>query len=300
MSNLCGSRSFRADSVNEIQVKLFRELLANSCTVSPRGLPTQELMFVGIELTNPRRRMTTLSARRWSPKLAIGELCWNLRGERSVDQLAFYAPRWLEFADSDRVIRGSCYGNKIFKRKNGNPSQWDNISDILRSDPDSRRAVLSFHGDDFSSRAIHSGDVACITSMQFFIRNGRLDAIVSMRSNDVYWGLPYDIFIMTSLQEMMAETLEIELGSYFHQCGSLHFYSDKREKISRILREPWGPSPEMKPMQGLKGRERLIACEKNFRRGSKLIEQIPSSDFWSECCNALFEHQAHVIKNGAE
>jgi thymidylate synthase len=50
-----------------------------------------------------------------------------------------------------------------------------------------------------------------------------------MRSNDAYKGLPHDIFCFTMLQEVVARTLGVELGSYSHFVGSLHLYDDERD-----------------------------------------------------------------------
>lgn len=287
MSDFSGLRTFRSDSVNELQILLFRALLQNAVQVSPRGLATRELLFVGVELTNPRRRLTTLVGRNWSPKLAVGEFCWNLRGEQSVENLAYYAPRWREFADEDQMVRGSCYGHKIFSRNDGSASQWERIVELLKHDPSSRRAVLSFHGHDFADRTIETGDVACITSIQFLIRSGRLIAITTMRSNDVFWGFPYDVFVMTSLQELMASTLGLELGSYFHQCGSLHFYDDKADRIGRILGSEEEPSPEMFPMRNPNGSVDLLNFEEIERASGEATLPARIDDYWYQCCELL-------------
>jgi thymidylate synthase len=45
-----------------------------------------------------------------------------------------------------------------------------------------------------------------------------------MRSNDVFRGLPHNIVQFTSLQEIFAGWLSVELGTYNHISDSLHFY----------------------------------------------------------------------------
>ena len=42
------------------------------------------------------------------------------------------------------------------------------------------------------------------------IRSGQMDMITYMRSNDVFLGLPHDIFAFTMIQEIMARTLSVE------------------------------------------------------------------------------------------
>jgi thymidylate kinase len=45
-----------------------------------------------------------------------------------------------------------------------------------------------------------------------------------MRSNDIVLGFTYDIFAFTMFQEMMANELGLELGTYYHNVGSMHIY----------------------------------------------------------------------------
>ncbi|MNP18299.1 Thymidylate synthase [compost metagenome] len=64
-----------------------------------------------------------------------------------------------------------------------------------------------------------------------------------MRSNDIYLGMPYDIFSFTMLQEMLALELNVELGSYTHMVGSLHIY-EKHFNIFDSLAETEIPTDQ--------------------------------------------------------
>jgi len=46
------------------------------------------------------------------------------------------------------------------------------------------------------------------------IRNKQLHMLTNMRSNDAFWGLPHNIFSFTMIQEILARTLSVELGTY--------------------------------------------------------------------------------------
>jgi thymidylate synthase len=50
-----------------------------------------------------------------------------------------------------------------------------------------------------------------------------------MRSNDVWLGMPYDVFCFTGIQMLMAGTIGCQLGTYTHNVGSMHLY-DKNAK----------------------------------------------------------------------
>jgi thymidylate synthase len=81
------------------------------------------------------------------------------------------------------------------------------------------------------------------------LRQDRLHMFINMRSNDAFLGLPHDIFCFTMIQEIVARTLSVELGSYKHVAGSLHLYDTDTEAAQQFLGEGWqstqAPMPPM-------------------------------------------------------
>lgn len=203
--------------------------LADGLEIAPRGLRTRELLGASFAISNPRGRVTTWAQRSWSMALAVGELAWHFRGSDKVEELTHYAPSWAKYTDDGSRVMGSCYGRKIFS--GGDESQWSVVKAILKADPSSRRAVIST---DLLSRSDETTrDKSCLSTMHFLIRNGKLDVFVNMRSNDIYLGLPYDVFLFSMFQERMAVELGVELGAYHHIAASLHVYESDIEKIHR-------------------------------------------------------------------
>jgi thymidylate synthase len=93
-----------------------------------------------------------------------------------------------------------------------------------------------------TSDGVHAvRDIPCTLSLQFMWTEGeRLGLRVSMRSNDVWLGLPYDLFQFTALQCAMADALGVEPGPYVHTVGSLHLYA-RDEEASAGLGNPGEP-----------------------------------------------------------
>ena len=56
-----------------------------------------------------------------------------------------------------------------------------------------------------------------------------------MRSNDVYLGLPHDVFSFTMIQEIVARLLGVEMGDYTHFAGSLHLYDEHADDAACLL-----------------------------------------------------------------
>ena len=98
----------------------------------------------------------------------------------------------------------------------------------LRTDPWTRQAVAVLW-DHFMDNVPDKLDYPCTVALGFMIRETvsrtrRLDMHVTMRSNDAWLGLPYDMFQFTQLQHTVARVLGVSPGTYTHTAWSLHLY----------------------------------------------------------------------------
>jgi len=105
---------------------------------------------------------------------------------------------------------------------------------LLQEKPNTRQAVITmWNGGDLLHAIIGDHkDLPCTLSLQFLLRGRLLHCIATMRSNDVWLGLPYDVFAFTCLQRLIADALKVKTGMYVHQVGSLHVYERNRNKIN--------------------------------------------------------------------
>jgi hypothetical protein len=55
-----------------------------------------------------------------------------------------------------------------------------------------------------------------------------------MRSQSAAFVQPYDVFLMTMLQELLANELNVGLGYYKHFCGSYHYFVDEEKMVDEI------------------------------------------------------------------
>jgi thymidylate synthase len=114
------------------------------------------------------------------------------------------------------------------------PNQLYRCFTELSERPTSRRAVITIHNP--MLEAYDSKDVACTMSLQYLIRNDKLHAITTMRSNDALWGFCYDTWLFQFLQEALAGMLGVGLGSYYHHAGSMHYYENRHKQIYDIIK----------------------------------------------------------------
>ena len=286
------------ESLDAVQREVLVTTLNCGQPVQTRGLASREIQGVSFSLLNPRRRCITTPARRWSLPLAIGEFCWHVSGSNDLSSIAYYASRWREFSDDARTIRGSCYGHRIFAPDAQGCSQWDRLLRLLRSDLTSRRAILSLHdsavGLDAASR-----DVPCACVVQFLVRSNRLNTVVYMRSNDAIWGLPYDVFLFTMLQELLTAELGLTVGSYTHSVGSLHIYDRHIELAERVI-EDQGFDFEMPQMEGIQGLSTFLALADEVRQGLNPDDDLRRvlHPYWADLLEVLRLYRLTKLRNG--
>lgn len=187
---------------------------------------TKELNNYTFTLTNLDNNV--INVRNISKSYICGELLWYALGRNDVVFINKFAGLWGRISD-DGVTSYSAYGDIVFKRHGFN--QAEKIIQLLCEDPESRRAVINFNVP--NEHVIETKDEICTIALQFLIRDGRLNCIGIMRSNDVWYGLPYDVIFFTELTKYIARRLNVPYGTYSHNVISLHVYERNYDDIVR-------------------------------------------------------------------
>lgn len=178
--------------------------------VSPRGEKTKELLNASMAFNSiPVIHRTGMSF-----SLAMLEATMLIAGYFDIDCIARVAPN----ANLALYAHQSDYGPRV-------RNQIFDVIDRLIEDPSSRRAVIYFN-----DRDTQQYDLACTTSIQFLSRDGRLNALVSMRSWDIVFGMPMDIIMFGVLQSLIAQVLRCDVGDLIVNASSLHLYNKTRSK----------------------------------------------------------------------
>jgi thymidylate synthase len=277
-------------------------VLKSGHTVSPRGRETKELLGWVFRLNEPRARKIYSKNRYWNQALAIGELCWHLNGSDDLQFITYYSKVWASFSDDGKHIPGSCYGKRIFKSDRRAPSQWDFIKKTLKRDPQSRRAILSLQPAENVLRTM-TQDQPCLTTIQFIIREEKLHCIATMRSNDIIWGLCYDAYFVTMLQELLATELGVSLGWYQHVANSIHIYQPFMKMAHAILAEDFPRNIQpMAPMRTISCLPKFLSAEAMLRDGDaaglEIVRRLPP--YWRDLANPLvakYLAQRKVVDN---
>lgn len=174
------------------------------------------------------------------------ELLWFLRGDSNVGWLQENGVRiWNEWADADGEL-GPVYG--VQWRSWPTPSgqhidQISNAVELLRTDPDSRRNIVSaWNVSELSNMALPP----CHLLFQFYVADGKLSCQLYQRSADMFLGVPFNIASYSLLTHMVAQQVGLEVGEFVWTGGDCHIYDNHVEQVTtQLQREPY-PYPELR------------------------------------------------------
>ena len=192
-----------------------------------------------MQMRKPLDRFLFIPGRGNDPFASIAETIWVLAGRDDIGWLSSYLPRAHEFSDDGATWRAA-YGPRLRNWHGDDPLA--NVVRLLRDEPSTRRAVLSLF--DSSVDYADTLDVPCTTTIQFMIRDNRANATVTMRSNDVWWGLSgINAFEWSVLLEAVALWTGTQVGTLTFFAGSFHLYEQHREKAVAALSRYEGATP---------------------------------------------------------
>lgn len=191
---------------------------------------TTELENVTFQLPAGFTIDNAIAKQRFVLSYGLAEMVWYLSGSRSMEWISKFGSIWTKLTD-DGITNNSAYGYAIYF-ENGY-SQLEQIIEILKADPNSRRAVININTP--HPNKLTTNDERCTIALQYLVRDGKLNATTYMRSNDINFGVPYDVFYFTMLQRFVAKSLGLEVGTYTHTATSLHMYDRDIDKLDGAM-----------------------------------------------------------------
>ena len=169
----------------------------------------------------------------------VHELLWFLRGETNV---AYLRERgisiWDEWAD-ERGELGPVYGKQWRSWEGPDGKSIDQVARVietLKSDPDSRRMVISaWNVGQLERMAL----LPCHVLFQFYVADGKLSCQLYQRSADVFLGVPFNIASYALLTHMLAQQCDLGAGDFIWTGGDCHLYVNHLEQADlQLSREP--------------------------------------------------------------
>jgi len=288
---------FKAETLDDLMHEVLEKLLSLEGYVEASRGRMKELFGVNFLLTNPRARLSRSESK---GKLfsALGELLWYLTGENDLEFIKYYVGSVYERESDDGITVRSGYGERLFNYR-GAINQIENVIHLLQEKPSSRRAVIQLF--DASDLTAPYKSIPCTCTLQLLIRDGKLNLLVNMRSNDAYLGLPHDVFAFTMLQEIIARSVGVDVGVYQHCVGSLHLYEDHLDKARGYIEEGWmnkismNPMPTGDPWPAINKVGRIADLVRSD--GSVDVNEIDLKPYWRDVCFLLMWLHSFKLKD---
>lgn len=274
-----------AATLDDLCRKVLPRLLTGADTTqSSRGL-AHERRGVLLELRNPRARLSRTETR-GKPFSCLGELLWYMSRDNRLEFIEYYIERYKDESEDGETVHGG-YGRRLFAHESHD--QVQTLIANLRQKPDTRRAVLQIFEPSDTERRYK--EIPCTLAMQFTARRKKLDMIVTMRSQDAYVGLPHDVFCFTMFQEIIARSVDLEVGEYKQFVGSLHLYDKNRAMAEQYLAEGVQKTVAMPPMplgDPWPAVRQVLAAEAEIRTGRSVPREARKlNPYWLDLVKLL-------------
>lgn len=197
--------------------------------------------YTGPVLTHtaePTERVLFSPLRDANPFFHLFESLWMLAGRNDLPWLVQFNKGMAGYSDDGGQTQPGAYGHRW--RNYFGYDQLELVLEELRTDPNSRRAVLAMwdgwgihtfdgvhHFGDMIGARQGSKDVPCNTHCYFRILDGALFMTVCCRSNDSVWGAHGANAVHFSvLLEYMAARLDVDVGTMTQMSNNYHVYTD--------------------------------------------------------------------------
>jgi len=180
-------------------------------------------------------------------KAIIVELLWFLRGDNNVKWLQERGCTiWDEWARADGSL-GPVYGvqwRSWPRPDGGHIDQIQQVIDTLKTNPDSRRVIVSaWNVAELDQMAL----MPCHAFFQFYVAppatpggKGKLSCQLYQRSADIFLGVPFNIASYALLTHMVAQQCDLEVGDFIWTGGDCHIYANHAEQVAlQLSREPF-------------------------------------------------------------
>lgn len=214
--------------------------------VVSRGLATREVTAASIIFPNVLNPLLPVGVGRGvNARLAAIEALQLISGIQRHDLIQAVTPGFDAVLVDQADPNYGAYGPRIIE-------QVGDCVDVLHGDPSTRRAVIAI----WNERDLtHHGDRPCTVFLQFLVRDTgygpALQLHTYMRSQDVWLGVPYDIFMFSQLQHTVAFILGLPVGQLAHHATSLHIYETDLPKVDKLYEPAPGDLSSLSTVSGI-------------------------------------------------
>jgi len=126
------------------------------------------------------------------------------------------------------------YGPRLFNFNNAINQIDDFLIPLLKKNNFSRRGIVTLWHPTEDSKS-YKREIPALISIDFKMRNKKLNVTAIVRSNDLFFGWPANIYQIFVLQEYVAKELNCKTGSLTTFSNSAHIFKDQFEDIQKVI-----------------------------------------------------------------
>ena len=222
-------------------------------------------------------------------KAVIEELLWFIRGETNANLLKekkvhiwdghtsidFLEKRGLDYIEGElgpgyghqwiywgKEWETSKYKSKYKKNDNEGINQIKRILDELSTNPKSRRAILSaWNVNDLDKMALVPCHILYNWLLTDFSKGPKLNCKMTMRSSDLFLGLPFNILSTSIFNILMSRSLNILPGDISLSLCSVHVYNNHIEQVKKQVKRTPLEQPKLRIKKQIRSWEDMCMLE---------------------------------------
>ena len=199
-------------------------------------------LFCIVNRYNLQEEFPLITLRRTAFKSAVDELLWIWqRKSNNIKDLNSHI--WDSWTDETGSI-GKAYGYQLGIKHiypEGEFDQVDRVLYDLKHNPSSRRIITNIYVHE-DLHAMHL--YPCAYSVTFNVSDGKLNAILNQRSNDMAVANNWNVVQYAVLVHMLAQVSGLEVGELVHVIADAHIYDRHIPQVERMLKGTPHPAPK--------------------------------------------------------
>ncbi len=187
--------------------------------VDQNGRTCRQLLNLVIEIKNPEKEVTA------PIDLLNSFQTWSYPKLDEIANIMLSSKLSLDYAYS--------YGSRMFNFNKNIDQINEYVIPLLKNSPSSRRAYISLWNPDEDTAG--SKEVPGLVGLDFIIHDGKLCMTGFIRSNDIFFGWPANVYQLHVLQDYISKKLNVSVGALTVFSVSAHIFKDQFEFIEKII-----------------------------------------------------------------
>lgn len=222
---------------DEIYQGILREILSKGIKEKNNrtGHETTALPGITFSIDIEKWGFPLLTLRKIPIKMFVAEQIWFIMGSRKpAIFLRDYTKIWDMFTNPGDVVTVA-YGYRW--RKHFGRDQLGKLIHLLKTDPSSRHGVIiTWDPSSDGLGGTKRKNIPCPYAFSVNIIGGKLHLHNIVRSNDMVLGFPSDVAGFALLQQILAQELNVKVGTYTHSISNAHIYDIHYTAVRELIK----------------------------------------------------------------